>query len=134
VSCSVCGLIPQFADDGGSIVNAASTLGLIGRQYGAAYAASKHGCIGLTRSVAKEVRVKNIQVNCLAPGYIVTPMVMQSAKQTAKSLEENPEVKKAALQRPGQPGGVANLVAFLLSDRSSFIIGAVHMIDGGWIC
>jgi len=61
-------------------------------------------------------------------------MVMQSAKQTAKSLEENPEVKKVALQRPGRPEDVANLVVFLLSDESSFIIGAVHTIDGGWIC
>jgi len=51
-------------------------------------------------------------------------MVMQSAKHTAKSLEENPEVKKAAL-RPGQPEDVANLVVFLLSDESSFIIDAV---------
>ena len=61
-------------------------------------------------------------------------MVMQSAKQTAKSLEENPEVKKAAPQRLGQPEDVANLVVFLLSDESLFIIDAVHTIDGGWIC
>lgn len=66
--------IPQFADDGGSIVSAANTLGLIGRQYGVAYAASKHGCIGLTRSVAKEVGVKNIRVNCLAP-YVKTDSI-----------------------------------------------------------
>ncbi|OCL00199.1 NAD(P)-binding protein [Cenococcum geophilum 1.58] len=118
--------IPQFADDGGFIVNAASTLGLTGHQYGAAL-------------VTKEVGVKNIRVNCFAPyvktdRYIVTLMVIQSAKQTAKSLEENPEVKKVALQRPGRPEDVANLVVFLLSDESSFIIGAVHTIDGGWIC
>ena len=61
-------------------------------------------------------------------------MVMQSVKHTAKSLEENPEVKKAALQRPGQPEDVANLVVFLLNGGSSFIIDAVHTIDRGWIC
>ncbi|KAF2493488.1 oxidoreductase [Lophium mytilinum] len=126
--------VANFAPEGGSIVNAASVLGLMGRVNGAAYAASKHGCIGLTRSVAKEVGGRGIRVNCLAPGYIETPMVQQSAEQTTLRLEDNPQVKATALGRPGKAEEVANLVAFLLSDESAFITGAVHTIDGGWVC
>ncbi|KAF2812477.1 oxidoreductase [Mytilinidion resinicola] len=127
--------VANFAPEGGSIVNAASVLGLMGRVNGAAYAASKHGCIGLTRSVAKEVGGRGIRVNCLRrKGYIETPMVQQSAEQTTLRLENNPQVKATALGRPGKAEEVANLVVFLLSDESTFITGAVHTVDGGWVC
>ncbi|KAF2476711.1 NAD(P)-binding protein [Lindgomyces ingoldianus] len=121
--------------EGGAIVNAASVAGLQGRTKNAAYSASKHGVVGLTRSAAKDMGGKGIRVNAIAPGTIDTPMVTQ-AKQLAGL---DPTVLKldnssAALKRLGEPSEVAHLIAFLLSDESSFITGAVMCIDGGWNC
>jgi NAD(P)-dependent dehydrogenase (short-subunit alcohol dehydrogenase family) len=63
-----------------------------------------------------------------------TPTVQQSVEQSVLALEENPQLKATALERPGKAEEVANLVAFLLSDDSTFITGAVHTIDAGWVC
>jgi len=117
----------------GSIVNAASVAGLEGYANNANYTASKHGVVGLTRSGAKEVGQKNIRVNAVAPGLINTPMVAQAAK-TAADVTESSIQTIAALARIGQPEEVGKLVAFLLSDDSSYITGAVYVVDGGKLC
>ncbi|TLD21667.1 Heat shock protein 2 [Venturia nashicola] len=122
---------------GSSIVNAASILGLQGAAGSAAYAASKHGVIGLTRSSAKEAGQKGVRVNAIAPGYIVTPLLAAAMKDRESTTAE--DVRKGgaigvALRRMGQPEEVACLIAFLLSDDSSFITGACYSIDGGWNC
>ncbi|KAL3486869.1 hypothetical protein BJX62DRAFT_241555 [Aspergillus germanicus] len=117
--------------DKGSVVNAASIAGLMGFPRNAAYCASKHGVIGLSRSAAKEVgSSQGIRVNCIAPGAIQTPMLAQSYATSGNAALE----AGTALGRPGVAEEVANLVAFLLSDASTFITGSVYSIDGGWAC
>lgn len=115
---------------GGSIVNTSSVAGLIGLPMNAAYGASKHAVIGLTRCAAKEVGDREIRVNCVAPGVIDTPM--QAAARESRGGEEL--VGMAQIKRRGGVDEVASLFAWLLCDQTRFITGAVHNIDGGWVC
>ena len=90
------------------------------------YAASKAGLIGFTKSIAKEVASRNIQVNCVAPGYIETDM----------TANLNEEVKASYLstiptKRPGKPEDVAQAVCFLASPAADYITGQVLYVDGG---
>jgi NAD(P)-dependent dehydrogenase (short-subunit alcohol dehydrogenase family) len=119
---------------GASIVNAASILGIMGAAGSASYSASKHGVVGLTRSAAKEVGPKGVRVNCIAPGYIETPMVKAAAESNARKPPKEGGGTTVPLGRMGQPEEVACLIAFLLSDEASFITGACYSIDGGWNC
>ncbi|KAH7132637.1 3-oxoacyl-reductase [Dendryphion nanum] len=124
---------------GGAIVNASSIAGVQGRPMNAAYAASKHGVIGLTRSAAKEVGESGTRVNCICPGYIETPM-NANARAIAKEGGGEEEGKRSseamsvALKRSGKAEEVASLIAFLLGEESRFITGASYSIDGGWNC
>lgn len=120
--------------DGGSIVNAASIAGQIGRPYSAAYAVSKHGVVGLTRSAAKEVGSRGVRVNCVAPGPISTPMNKAAQGISSRNLGKESDASRIALGRFGEPEEVAALVAFLLGDESRFITGVTYSIDGGWFC
>ncbi|PGH19306.1 hypothetical protein AJ80_04059 [Polytolypa hystricis UAMH7299] len=111
----------------GSIVNASSIQGLIGFKNHAAYSASKHGVIGLSRSVAKEVG-PGVRVNCVAPGSIQTPLLDKANAIQGVTTPEVPSV----ISRPGTANEVAQVVCFLLSDAASYITGSVQSVDGGW--
>lgn len=124
----------MHAQGAGAIVNCASVGGIRGVGNQSGYAASKHGVVGLTRNSAVEYGQYGIQINAIAPGAIMTPMVEGSLRQMAgdeweavgkKFVEPNP------MKRFGKPEEVAALVAFLLSGESGFINGTVIPIDGG---
>lgn len=109
-----------------SVVNISSIVGLMGNASQIAYAASKAGMIGFTKSFAKELASRNVRCNAICPGFIVTDMT--------EALDE--KVKEAyatsiPLKRMGDANEVANLVCFLLSNASSYITGETIKIDGG---
>ncbi len=112
----------------GRIVNIASIIGLMGNAGQANYSASKAGIIGLTKSVAKELAPRGINVNAIAPGFIQTDM-------TARLPEDirNRMLSEIPLGRFGGPEDVARLALFLSSENSSYITGQVIQVDGGML-
>ncbi|KIV87585.1 hypothetical protein PV11_03119 [Exophiala sideris] len=116
---------------GASIVNAASVLALVGQAKNSIYCASKHAVAGLIRAAAKEEAVNGIRINGVAPGFIDTPMV--SAVEAANNIKEA-NVDPQCIKRKGKPEEIASVVAFLLSDESTFVTGAIWNVDGGWVC
>lgn len=117
---------PMMKQKGGAIVNLSSVVGEMGNAGQAAYAASKAGLIGLTKSIARELASRNIRVNCVTPGFITTDM-------TAGLNAELKEKMAAAipLSRIGNAEEVAAAVAFLASDAASYITGEVLKVNGG---
>ena len=112
----------------GRVINMSSVVGLSGNPGQANYAAAKAGLVGLTKAVAREVASRNVTVNALAPGYIITAMVEELSEETqAKILARIP------MGRFGTPEDVAEAVVFLCSDGASYITGQVLTIDGGMI-
>lgn len=112
----------------GVIVNMASVVGLSGNIGQANYAASKGGVIALTKSCAKELATRNIRVNAVAPGFIETAMT----EQLSDSLKEA-ALAQIPLQKFGSVQSVADCVAFLCSEQSSYITGQVICVDGGMV-
>src|SRR5512133_160070 len=117
---------PMMKQRGGSIVNLTSVVGEMGNAGQAAYAATKAGLIGLTKSVARELASRNIRVNAVAPGFIDTDMTsgLPEGART-RMLETIP------LARLGRAEEVANTVAFLASDEASYVTGEVLRVNGG---
>jgi NAD(P)-dependent dehydrogenase (short-subunit alcohol dehydrogenase family) len=117
------------ANNGASMVFISSQIGLVGHRRAAAYAASKAGINGLARSMALEWAGDNIRVNAVAPGPIATPMTeaTRNDPQRFKTLRDG-----IPLGRFGEAEEIANVIAFLLSDASSFITGQVIVADGGF--
>ena len=112
----------------GKIINLASIIGIMGNVGQANYAASKAGIIGLTKSVAKELALRNICVNAVAPGFIKTEMTARLPQDIQKKI-----LSTIPLGRFGESLDVANLVLFLSSESSSYITGQVIQIDGGML-
>jgi len=110
----------------GRIVNIASVVGLMGNVGQANYAASKAGVIGFSKSLAREVASRGITVNCLAPGYIATPMTERLTEEVKKAFLE-----AIPLKRFGTPQEVARIVLFLLSDDAAYMTGQVLGVNGG---
>ncbi|MCL6517012.1 beta-ketoacyl-ACP reductase [Alicyclobacillus sp.] len=116
----------------GKIVNLSSTSAL-GNRGQANYSAAKAGLQGFTKTLAIELGPFGINVNAVAPGFIVTEMTRQTAQRVGVDFEENQRraAERIPLRRVGQPEDVANVIAFLVSDDASYVSGQVIYINGG---
>jgi 3-oxoacyl-[acyl-carrier protein] reductase len=129
----------MVAQKGGKIVNISSSLGTgtsphhtAGSPGGsAAYASAKAGVIQLTKTLARELGPNGINVNCIAPGFFLTPLT--GATRSPELVEDHIKVRTdmAVLKRPGQVKDLAGVVSFLCSEDSSFITGHTIYVDGG---
>ena len=112
----------------GRIINISSIVGVMGNAGQSNYAASKAGMIGMSKALAMEVAKRGITVNCIAPGYIETPMTEKIQENQSDSL-----LSAIPMGRFGKPKDIANCVAFLSSDESSYITGQTIHINGGMV-
>jgi len=128
--CMVHELKVMKAQGSGAIVNTASIMGLQGTPGGAAYSASKHGVIGLTRTAALEYGKYGIRVNALCPGYVETAMTVGGDADFARAYLDR-VVGATALRRLGRPEEQAETVVWLCSDKASFVTGSHFVVDAG---
>jgi 3-oxoacyl-[acyl-carrier protein] reductase len=112
----------------GKIINIASIIGLIGNPGQVNYAASKGALIAMTKALALELASRNIQVNCVAPGFIDTKMTEILTETQRQSI-----ISKIPLGRIGSPEEIAHAVLFLASSLSNYITGQVLVVDGGMV-
>ena len=126
--CTKFALRSMTMENWGRIVNITSLAGIVGNQGQANYSASKGGLIAFTRAVAREVAPRQITVNAIAPGFVVTEMTDAIPKEIQESI-----LARIPLKRYGEPEDIAELAAFLASDRASYITAQVIGVDGGVI-
>ena len=131
--CSKFGIPHLLANGGGSVINVASAVGLVGWAGGAALCTAKGGIVLMTKAAALDYAQQNIRVNCLCPGSTRTA-------QTESRLKDAPDpdaviaplIANHAMKRLAQPEEIAAAALFLASDESSFITGVAFPVDGGW--
>lgn len=118
----------MLAHGGGAIVNTGSIAGLIGLQTSSAYVAAKHGVLGLTKTAALEYAESQIRVNAVCPGFIKTRMTEDTMRRRGDAI-----ISQVPQKRMGDPAEIAEMVAWLCSDRASYVTGACYNVDGGWM-
>ena len=133
-------VLPYMLDKNwGRLINVASTHGLVASAQKAPYVASKHGIIGMTKSIALETAKTGVTCNAICPGWVLTPLVQAQVDARAKKEGLSDEEAKAALLAEKQPSGqfvapdqLASLALFLTSDAASEVRGVAWNMDGGW--
>jgi NAD(P)-dependent dehydrogenase (short-subunit alcohol dehydrogenase family) len=125
---------PLLRRQGGSIVSTASVAGLLGGYSPHAYAAAKAAVVQLTKSVALEMAEDRVRVNCICPGFIATPLALNTVGKPESDMEARKPwmVRAQPIERPGEPSDIAEMALFLASDRSSFVTGQAFVVDGGF--
>lgn len=126
--CTKYALRPMMEQLWGRVINIASLAGIVGNQGQANYSAAKGGLIAFTKSVAREVGSRNITVNAIAPGFIVTEMTDKLPKENKDMI-----LSRIPLKRFGMPQDIAELTAFLAGEQASYITAQVICVDGGII-
>jgi NAD(P)-dependent dehydrogenase (short-subunit alcohol dehydrogenase family) len=125
--------LPHMIEGGrGAIVNVASGWGLVGGNEAAAYCAAKGGVVLLTKALAVDHSAQGIRVNCVCPGDVDTPMLVDDARRRGMAWADYmAEAANRPMRRVGKPEEVARAVLFLASDEASFVTGAALAVDGG---
>jgi NAD(P)-dependent dehydrogenase (short-subunit alcohol dehydrogenase family) len=121
-------ILAMLKQGGGVIINTASILGAVGFPTYCGYVAAKHGVVGLTQNAALEYSSKGIRINCVAPGFIDTPLLNTIDKNAKQDL-----ILKHPIGRLGTSEEVAALVVWLCSEKASFATGGYYPIDGGYL-
>src|SRR5262245_27572938 len=125
-------ILQMLTQGSGTIVNTASIMGLVGSWSGtAAYNASKHGVVGLTKTAALEYATAGIRVNAVCPGYIQTPLIEEAL--TSNPALEAQIIARHPVGRLGKPEEIAEAVVWLCSDAASFVTGHTLTVDGGYV-
>ncbi|KAJ5104563.1 hypothetical protein NUU61_001910 [Penicillium alfredii] len=127
---ALCSHDPKRPAQRGAVVNIASQLGIVSRPTAPSYCASKAAVIGMTRADAVDYSKDGIRVNCVCPGVIETPMIMENP---AVRETITPAAEIAPMKRMGQPAEVADAALFLCSTQASFVQGHVMVVDGGYV-
>jgi 3alpha(or 20beta)-hydroxysteroid dehydrogenase len=126
-------VLPQMiASRTGSIINVSSIEGVEGTPGSAAYVGTKHAVVGMTRSVALEVARHGVRVNCVCPGVLMTRM-MEGVDLSTITTRDLPSILASIpMGRAGEVAEVAEMIAFLASDKASYCTGSSLLVDGGW--
>jgi meso-butanediol dehydrogenase/(S,S)-butanediol dehydrogenase/diacetyl reductase len=121
--------LPHLDESDGCIINTASIYGLVGGKGAASYSAAKGGVVNLTQQVAIDYADEGIRVNSVCPGFVDTPMTEEllESERFYSFLEAN-----TPMDRPAQPEEIAPVIAFLASEKASYMTGANVPVDGGW--
>ncbi len=134
ISCMKEQLKVMLPQGGGSIVNTCSIWGLTAGANFVAYTAAKHGVAGATKATALEVAEKGVRINAIAPGFTETPLVTDQGLAIKRGTKEYADAAAAhPMNRWGQPEDMAEGIAWLLSDKASFVTGTILSIDGGFV-
>jgi NAD(P)-dependent dehydrogenase (short-subunit alcohol dehydrogenase family) len=120
-----------MTENGGSIVNVTSISGIIPTPDAAMYSCAKYGIEGLTKTLALELIEKDVRLNTVAPGVIMTPRWNKRVKTEDRKKVFSSVAAEAPIKRFGTPEEVANCIAWLLSDEASYVVGHTLVVDGG---